>query len=132
MDTLEEIFSGDYVPSKPTLEEKEKRFMTMLMSNDWWDFTCENEERDKADIEAMEFIQDVSNTIKKELWWEYDGINYENKQRYKVFTNTGLRETYKDLKQESEIDDCYYIEPYKEWKNKYFKVIKPIKKKSVS
>ena len=130
MNTLDKMFSGDYVPSKPTLEEKKKSFMTILVRYNWYYFTCENEERDKADIEAMEFIQDISNTIKKELWWGYDGINYENKQRYIVFTNTGLRESYKDSKQGSEIDGCYFIEPYKEWKNKYFKVIKPIKKKA--
>lgn len=92
-------------------------FIQRLEFNGWEMLTYTNKE------EAIDFIQDVSNTIKKELWYEEDKEGLFN-----VFLKRGLRDNYKDIK--DEYDSCeltlrFTFEEY----IKEFESIKPMNAK---
>ncbi len=91
-------------------------FIQNLNYNGWEMLPYTNKE------EAIDYIQDISNTIKKELWYE------QGKYVFNVFLKRALKEMYKDIK--DEYDSCeltlrFTFEEY----IKEFELIKPMKAK---
>lgn len=89
--------------------ERTELFISKLKFNDWWTF------RDMNEDEAIQFVQGVANTMRKTLYYQKNGNDFN------VFLKQGLKDSY----QEQEENLMGFIEPFDEWKDKYFKVVKP-------
>ena len=69
---------------------------------------------------AVEILQNVSKVLKKDLWYKKGDCRND---LFDVYTPRELRECYNSIVAEWK---GFYtnIEPFDEWKNKYFKLVK--------